>query len=557
MRALDNLKIGKRLLFGYGVVMLLMAGMTVAFFWGQVTIDDLSVTSTAVEHRAFLTARIDRNVTAATREVAMLVILQDKEKQAQRLEVLKEVRELYKKRLDEMLAEPMAPEEHRLLSALSEAVAESREANQKTQKLALGGQSSEAAKAYGEIIPHLEKTDAIFKTLKDFEHKESKETREKAAKIRGTVRAVLVASGILALGLAITFGISISKSIAAPVKTTVQSLANVAKGDLTTRISEDALARKDEFGDLARATHGLVGDLRNMISEIGNGASSLAVASSDMSSTAQELSSGSKDMSALANAVAAAAEESSANTSSVASAMEETTNNLSSIAGATEEMSATVGEIASNAEKARVISGQATSQAEAVSQTMQELGRAAHDIGKVTETITSISAQTNLLALNATIEAARAGSAGKGFAVVANEIKELAQQTAQATEDIKNNIVGIQTSTGGAMSDIEKIAQVIKEVGEIVTSIAAAIEEQSSVTKDVANNISRASAGVKDANAKVAQTAGASQSIAKDVANVNATVSGLAGGADKVHASAAELSKLAQYLKDRTAQFEM
>jgi methyl-accepting chemotaxis protein len=555
MRALDNLKIGKRLLLGYGTVMFLMAGMTVVFFWGQATTDELGTTSAAVEHRAFLTARIDRNVTAATREVAMMVILRDKEKQAQRLEVLREVRELYKKRLDEMLAQSMAPDERRLISALSEAVAESREANQKTQRLALAGEVAEAERAYGEVLPHLEKADAIFKELKEFEHKESKATREKAAAVRGTVRVVVVVSGILAMGLAVIFALSISKSIAAPVKTTVRLLANVAKGDLTTHIPVDALARKDEFGDLARATHGLVGDLSHMISEIGIGASSLALASGDMSETAQELSSGSKDMSALANAVAAAAEESSVNTTAVASAMEETSNNLSSVAGATEEMSATVGEIASNAEKARVISGDATNQAEGISRMMRELGRAAHDIGKVTETITSISAQTNLLALNATIEAARAGSAGKGFAVVANEIKELAQQTAQATEDIKNNIVGIQTSTGSTMDDIQKIAQVIKEVGEIVTSIAAAIEQQSAVTKDVASNISRASAGVKDANSKVSQTADASQSIAKDVANVNATVSNLVGGADKVHASAAELSKLAQHLKDRTAQF--
>jgi methyl-accepting chemotaxis protein len=235
--------------------------------------------------------------------------------------------------------------------------------------------------------------------------------------------------------------------------------------------------------------------------------------------------------------------------------MEQTTTNLSSVASATEEMSATVGEIASNAEKARSISGEATTQAQAISTMMKELGRAAQDIGKVTETITSISAQTNLLALNATIEAARAGAAGKGFAVVANEIKELAQQTASATEDIKSKISSIQASTGGAMGDIEKIAEVIKEVGEIVSSIAAAIEEQSTVTKDVATNIAQASVGVKDANERVSQTASVSQDIAKDIANMSGTVGTLVSGADQVHSSSLELTGLAQQLKDRVSQF--
>ena len=129
---------------------------------------------------------------------------------------------------------------------------------------------------------------------------------------------------------------------------------------------------------------------------------------------------------------------------------------------------------------------------------LQQLGSAAQEIGQVTETITNISSQTNLLALNATIEAARAaGAAGKGFAVVANEIKELARQTAGATEDIKAKISGVQSSTGGAISDIGRIVNVIQEVGGLVANIAAAIEEQATVTRDVAGNIAQArSAGV-------------------------------------------------------------
>jgi methyl-accepting chemotaxis protein len=262
-------------------------------------------------------------------------------------------------------------------------------------------------------------------------------------------------------------------------------------------------------------------------------------------------------MAERSNALAAAAEEASSNTASVAGGMDQTTHSLSSVASATEEMSATVGEIAANSEKARDISEQAMHQTQVVTGTMQSLGDAAREIDKVTETITEISSQTNLLALNATIEAARAGTAGKGFAVVAGEIKELARQTAEATEDIKQRISGIQTSTGSAISDIAQITQVIQEVGNLVNSIAAGIEEQSVVTRDVAGNIAQASAEVHDANDQLAQTATVSQSIAEDVAAVNVSVDEIRLGNNQVQDSAARLSELAQQLGGMIDQFRL
>ena len=262
-------------------------------------------------------------------------------------------------------------------------------------------------------------------------------------------------------------------------------------------------------------------------------------------------------MSEKAHGVAAAAEEASASTMSVASGMEQSSASLTSVASATEEMSATVGDIAANTARARATSEQATSKAVAISEQMQKLGRAAQEIGQVTETITNISAQTNLLALNATIEAARAGAAGKGFAVVANEIKELAKQTAEATEDIKARIAGVQNSAGLAITDIGEITAVIKEVGGIVSSIAAAIEEQAAVTRDVAGNIAQASAGVRDANTHIAQTSEVSKSIARDIAGVNGDVADIRRGGEQVQISAVELSHLADQLKTQVSQFRM
>src|ERR671923_2528161 len=146
--------------------------------------------------------------------------------------------------------------------------------------------------------------------------------------------------------------------------------------------------------------------------------------------------------------------------------MKQTPKNLKSVTRPTEQMTATIGEIAANSEKARRITEEATRQANRITEQMNQLGVAAREIGKVTETITEISSQTNLLALNATIEAARAGSAGKGFAVVANEIKELAQQTATATEDIKNRIAGVQSSMAGGITEVERVSSVVHEVNE-------------------------------------------------------------------------------------------
>jgi methyl-accepting chemotaxis protein len=220
-------------------------------------------------------------------------------------------------------------------------------------------------------------------------------------------------------------------------------------------------------------------------------------------------------------------------------------------------MTATIGEIANNSEKARRVTEDATRQAARINQQMDQLGAAAREIGKVTDTINQISSQTNLLALNATIEAARAGSAGKGFAVVASEIKELAQQTAAATEDIKKRIAGVQSSTAGGIAEIGKISQVIQEVSEIVGSIAAAIEEQSTVTRNIARNIAEATAGVQDANIRVSETSQASAQIAQDIVGVDHAAGEMAEGSQQVKASATELSRVAERLRVSIQRFKV
>jgi methyl-accepting chemotaxis protein len=237
--------------------------------------------------------------------------------------------------------------------------------------------------------------------------------------------------------------------------------------------------------------------------------------------------------------------------------MKRATTNLSSVATATEQMSVTISEIAHNAEHVRKISDEASRQADAVTDMIQLLGSAAQEIGKVTETIKTISGQTNLLALNATIEAARAGEAGKGFAVVAGEIKELARQTVDATKDIRERINAIQSSTNTAMDDIGRIARVIKTVNEIVPQMATAIEEQSVVTRNVAANIAQATTGIKESNEQVMQTSLVSADIATDIATISETVAGIQAESDQVQQSAAGMLTLAGQLTAMVSDFKM
>ena len=430
--------------------------------------------------------------------------------------------------------------------------------NARVLQLSRDGKRAEATEAYrSESIPGYAPVD---KALQDYLKWQEPRMLEMKARVNNYTTRIPLAVAILsviAIAVALFLGTSITRSITKPLSATVDHLTAVANGDVSGQVAREHLERQDEFGDTARALHTMSESLRGMMGQITSGIHVLASSSEELSTSSGEMSQASRQASDKAHSVAAAAEEMSANAASVSSAMEQTSTSLSQVNASTEQMTITISEIARNSEKARGITAEATRQANRITEQIQHLGQAAREIGKVTETITEISSQTNLLALNATIEAARAGAAGKGFAVVANEIKELAQQTATATEDIKARVEGVQTSTNSGIAEIERISHVIHEVSDIVTSIAAAIEEQATVTRDISSSISQASDGVTDTNLQVAQASRASQEIARDIATVDHVASGLADGSEQVRGSSAELSKVAEQLRQAAARFRV
>ncbi len=359
----------------------------------------------------------------------------------------------------------------------------------------------------------------------------------------------------------VSLSIYVILRVTKPIEKLKRVVGEVAKGDLTVNFTKSAtgppVVANDELGDLTLSLIDMKKNLKEVISSIVKGSKDLTESSSELLEVSGGLASEASASTEKAGTVAAAAEELNANSASVSDGMNQSSENLNGVASASEEMSATISQIVQNTEKAMVITSEAVKQSKEVSILMKDLGESANDIGKVTETITSISDQTNLLALNATIEAARAGAAGKGFAVVASEIKELAKQTAEATEDIRVKIDRIQTSTTNSITDINKITDIVQQVNDYVTTIVAAVEEQAITTKDITDNIGHASLAVQDATERSGQNSTVSQEIAREIAEVSSSASAISEASTQVSTSAEALSKLSTELGEIISKFKV
>ncbi len=247
-----------------------------------------------------------------------------------------------------------------------------------------------------------------------------------------------------------------------------------------------------------------------------------------VNTSACTLGSSAEELTAVSTQMASNAEETSSQANVVSAASEQVSKNVQTVSTGVEEMNSAIREIAKNAIESARVAQQAVTTAESANAQIAKLGESSVEIGNVIKVITSIAEQTNLLALNATIEAARAGEAGKGFAVVANEVKELAKETARATEDIGRKIETIQTDTKGAVDSIQQISQVIAQINDISNTIASAVEEQTATATEMSRNVSEAAKGTAEIAQNITAVAQAAQNTTQGATNSQQAASELA-----------------------------
>ena len=338
--------------------------------------------------------------------------------------------------------------------------------------------------------------------------------------VLGGTSAVVVIVIVLALFL--------TRSITRPVNSLTARLREIADGDgdLTQRVDD---SRRDEIGALAVVFNRFVGNIATLVRQIGESAATSSAAAQELSVIAAEMTRQSSDAAQQASMAAAAAEQVS--------------SSVQTVAAASEQMGASIHEIARSASDASSAGQTAVASTDDANTTIGRLGESSAAIGGVVALINTIAQQTNLLALNATIEAARAGEAGKGFAVVAGEVKELAQETAKATEEITSRISQIQSDVDTAVAAISTTTTVIGQVNDHQSSIAGAVEEQSATTTAMAASVSEAAVGAS--------------TIAENVLSIAGTSQTMVGTIDQVRSSADELARSAQHLDELVGRFKV
>jgi methyl-accepting chemotaxis protein len=486
-----------------------------------------------------------------------------------------------------------SPDDRAALKALVEARGGFIQARDQVMRLADQDQSAEAQAALQHTTrPAFERLVASEDALAAANRRRGEVYGKDVTQTLSSAETGTLAGGLLSLLVGLVAAVVISRSVTVPLKALNDHVARIAQGELSSRCDYDghdelgqvvlAVNRSAEEVQAAKASEAnrvdseqqdrdvmqrQVDSLLAVVRDVGDGdltqtvpvrgdsgvgqlgeglqrlIQQLAENMSAISANAHALSASSEQLSVTSQHMASSSEETSSQAATVSAAADQVSHNVQTVATGTEEMASSIKEIAKNAHDATKVANTAVQVAEETNRTIARLGESSTEIGKVVKVITSIAEQTNLLALNATIEAARAGEAGKGFAVVANEVKELAKETAKATEDIGQKIDAIQGDTAAAIQAIQQIRNIIVQVNDISTTIASAVEEQTATTNEIGRNVTEAARGTSN--------------IARSITGVAEAAQSTASGASQTQVAASALSRMAADLQALVSQFKL
>jgi len=374
------------------------------------------------------------------------------------------------------------------------------------------------------VDPEYVKFSAIIDDLAAKEIAGAKNTAASAHATYVSARTTTITVLVIGLLLAVAFGVFVGRSIVSALRRVSESVAALAGRDLT---RTTGVTSRDEIGRMGQGLDAATAGLRATVGQLSGNSRTLAGAATESAAVTAQ--------------IAGSAEQASSGAVRVASAAEEVSRNIATVSAGSEQMGASIREIASSAADAALVAQSAVGIAAQANASVSRLGQSSAEIGDVVKLITAIAEQTNLLALNATIEAARAGEMGKGFAVVAAEVKDLAQETAKATEEISRRVHGIQNDTGGAVDAIGKITDIIEKINGYSATIASAVEEQTATTSEISRSVAEAANGAGNIATNIAGVASAAQA-----ANT---------GVGQSQASAQELARMSEELRQTVAQF--